>query len=117
MPYHNTNTLRAIPTFRPAALVFGPSAMDRLIGDLRVALDRRDGYSPAYAQACAKLAWANGSRAEYRRANQRDAMRAINVARAAIRARAKAVVIARAALLTAGMTLEQIAIQAPGGEA
>ena len=114
---HNTNPLRSTPTFTPAWRVLGPFPMDRLIGDLRVALDRRDGYSPAYAQACAKLARANASRAEYRRANQRDAMRDINVARAAIRARVKAVEVARAALLDAGMTLEQIAVVAPGGEA
>jgi hypothetical protein len=113
----NLNTLRAIPTARPAWMVFGPSATDRLVGALREAISRRDGYCTAYADACAWLARANRSRAEYRRANQRDAMRAINAARAAIRARAKAVVVARAALVAAGMTLDQIAVLAPGGEA
>ncbi len=109
--------LRAVPTFRPAGMAFGPSPMDRLIGDLRVALDRRDGYCPAYAQACAKLSWANRTKSEHRRANQAAAFRAINTARAAIRARAKAVVAARAALVAAGMMLQQIAVLAPGGEA
>ncbi len=113
----NANTLRSIPTARPAWMAFGPSPMDRLVGDLRRALDARDGYCPSYAQACAKLAWANRTKSEHRRANQAAAFRAINVARAAVRARAKAVVAARAALVTAGMTLEQIAAVAPGGEA
>lgn len=111
------NPLRSTPTFCPAGMVFGPSPMDRLIADLRAALDRRDGYCTAYADARTWLSRANRNRAEYRRANQRDAMRAINAARAAIRARAKAVVVARAALVAAGMTLEQIAVVALGGEA
>ncbi len=114
---HNANTLRVIPTFRPAGMTFGPSPMDRLVGNLRAALDQRDGYCPAYAQACAKLSWANRTKSEHRRANQATAFRAINAARAAARARAKAVVAARAALVAAGMTLEQIAVLAPGGEA
>ncbi len=114
---HNATTLRAIPTFRPAGMAFGPSPMDRLVGNLRVALDARDGYCPAYAQACAKLSWANRTKSEHRRANQAAAFRAINTARAAVRARAKAVVAARAALVAAGTTLEQIAVLAPGGEA
>ncbi len=117
MAYHNANPLRAVPSFRSAGVAFGPSPMDRLIGNLRTALDQRDGYCPAYAQACAKLAWANRTKSEHRRANQAAAFRAINVARAAARARAKAVAAARAALVAAGMTLEQIAVVAPGGEA
>ena len=52
-----------------------------------------------------------------RRANRATAFRAINVARAAVCARAKAVVTARAALIAAGMTLAQIAVVVPGGEA
>ncbi len=59
MPHYNANPLRAVSTLIPASRAFGPSPMDRLIGTLRVALDARDGYCPAYAQACAKLAWAN----------------------------------------------------------
>jgi len=117
MAYHNANTLRAIPTFRPAGLVFGPSATDRLVGALREAIGQRDGYCTAYADACAKLAWANRTKAAGRRVNQGIAMRAINVARATIRARIKAVVVARTALLAAGMTLAEIAVVAPGGEA
>ncbi len=117
MSYHNTNTLRAIPTFTPAWRVFGPSPMDRLIGDLRVALDQRDGYCTAYADARALLSRANRSRIEYRRANQRDAFRALNAARAVIRARAKAVIAARNALLAAGMTPEAIAAACPSREA
>ena len=117
MAFHNANTLRAIPTFRPAGLVFGPSATDRLVGVLREAIGQRDGYCTAYADACAKLAWANRTKAAGRRVNQGIAMRAINVARATIRARVKAVVAARAALLATGMTLAEIAAWAPGGEA
>ena len=117
MTYPSGNTLRAIPTARPAWMAFGPSPMDRLVGILRVALDARDGYCPAYAQACAKLAWANRTKSQHRRANQAAAFQAINVARAAVRARAKAVVAARAALLAAGMTLADIAAAAPSREA
>jgi hypothetical protein len=110
-------SLRAVPFFRAPGMTFGPSPMDRLVGNLRAALDQRDGYCPAYAQACAKLAWANRTKSEHRRANQATAFRAINTARTAARARAKAVVAARAALVAAGMALEQIAVVAPGGEA
>ena len=111
------NTLRAIPIFRPAGLVFGPSATDRQVGALREAIGQRDGYCTAYADACAKLAWANRTKAAGRRVNQGIAMRAINVARATIRARIKAVVVARAALLATGIMLAEIAAWAPGGEA
>ncbi len=92
MAYHNANPLRAVPAFRAPGMAFGPSPMDRLVGNLRAALDQRDGYCPAYAQACAKLAWANRTKSEHRRANQATAFRAINAARAAARACAKAVV-------------------------
>lgn len=115
MVLYDSNTLRAIPTFRPVSMAFGPSPMDRMIGNLRVAIDARDGYCSAYAQACAKLAWANSTKSEHRRANQDAAFRAINVARAAIRARA--VEVARAALLPAGMTPEAIAAAYPSREA
>lgn len=117
MAFHTGNTLRSIPTFRPSAGFFGPSATDHLVGALRKAIGRRDGYCTAYADACAKLAWANRTKAAGRRINQGNAMRAINVARATIRARIKAVVVARAALLAAGMTLAEIVRLAPGGEA
>jgi len=117
MAYHNGTTLRAIPTLRPAALVFGPSATDRLIGDLRRGLDSRSGYAEIYAAACAKLGQANRTKPQWRRANQAGALRQINAVRAAMRANAKAIVAARAALVAAGMTLQQIAVLAPGGEA
>jgi hypothetical protein len=70
MAYHNANTLRAISTLRPVALVFGPSATDRLIGDLRRALDGRPGYTEMYAAACAKLGQANRTKPQWRRTNQ-----------------------------------------------
>lgn len=112
-----TTPFRPIPSFRSAGMVFGPSPMDRLVGNLRAALDQRDGYCPAYAQACAKLAWANHTSSENRRANQVAAFRAINIARAAARARERTVVATRAALISAGMTLEQIAAVVSNGEA
>lgn len=117
MAFHNGNTLRAIPTFRPAALVFGSSATDRLIGDLRRALDSRPGYAEMYAAACAKLGQANRTKLQWRRANQADALRQINAVCAAVRANAKAIVAARTALLAAGMTLAEIAAAAPAWEA
>ncbi len=117
MAYHNANTLRAISTLRPAALVFGPSATDRLIGDLRRALDGRPGYAEMYAAACTKLGQANRTKPQWRRANQAGALRQINAVRAAVRANAKAIAVARVALVAAGMTLQQIAVVAPGGEA
>jgi len=111
------NPLRSVPAFRVPGLVFGPSATDRLVGALREAIGQRDGYCTAYADACAKLAWANRTKVAGRRVNQGIAMRAINFARATIRARIKAVVVARAALLAAGMTPAEIATCAPSGEA
>jgi len=71
----------------------------------------------ATARLTLKLAWANRTKSEHRRANQAAAFRAINATRAAARASAKAVVAARAALVDAVMTLQQIAVVAPGGEA
>ena len=117
MAYYNANTLRAISTFRPAWMVFAPSGTDRLVGELREAISRRDSYCTAYADACAKLVWANRTRPEYHCADEALAIRKINAARATIRARAKAVVAARTALLAADMAPEQIATQGPGSEA
>jgi len=117
MVSHNANTLRAISTLRRAALVFGPSATDRLIGDLRRALDGRPGYAEMYAAACAKLGQANRTKPQWHRANQAGALRQINAVRAAMRANAKAIAAARAALLAAGMTLAEIAAAAPAWEA
>ena len=114
---HYNNTLRSIPTFRSARLVFVPSATDRLIGDLRRALDARPGYAEMYADACAKLGQANRTKPQWRRANQADAMRYLNAVRVAIRANAKAIVAARAALVAAGMTLDAIAAACPAWEA
>ena len=117
MAYHNTSTLRSIPTFRSAALVFGPSTTDRLLGDLRRALDSRPGYAEMYAAACAKLGQANRTKLQWRRANQADALRRLNGVRAAIRANAKAIAAARTALLDAGMTLDAINVACPAWEA
>ena len=117
MAFHNTNTLRSIPTYRPAGVVFGPSATDRLIGDLRRALDSRPGYADMYVAARAKLGQANRTKPQWRRANQADALRHLNVVRAAIRANAKAIVAARTALLDAGMTLDAINAACPAWEA
>ena len=117
MAFHNTNVLRSIPTFRPAGLVFGPSATDRLIGDLRRALAARPGYADAYAAACAKLGQANRTKPQWRRANQADALRHLNAVRAAIRANAKAIAAARTALVAAGMTLDAINAACPAWEA
>lgn len=111
------NPLRVIPTFRPAALVFGSSTTDRLIGDLRRALGSRSGYASMYAAACAKLGQANRTKPQWRRADQADALRQINAVRAAVRANAKAIAAARTALLAAGMTLAEVVAWAPGGEA
>ena len=116
MPYHNTNTLRSILTFRPAGMVFGPSATDRLIGDLRRALDSRPGYADMYAAARAKLGQANRTKPQWRRANQADALRHLNVVRAAIRANAKAIAAARTVLLDPGMTLDAINAACPAWE-
>lgn len=69
MAYRPGNTLRAIPIFRPAWMVFGPSATDHLIGDLRRALSSRSGYAEMYAAACAKLGQANRIKPQWRRAN------------------------------------------------
>lgn len=117
MPYHNANPLRSIPTFTPAWRVFGPSPMDRLIGNLRAALDGRPGYANLYVVARAKLGQANRTKPQWRRANQRDALRYLNAVRAAVRANAKAIVAARAALLDAGMTLDAINAACPAWEA
>lgn len=117
MAFHNTNTIRSISTFRPVWMVFGPSATDCLIGNLRRALDSRPGYAEMYAVARAKLGQANRTKPQWRRANQADALRHINAVRAAIRANAKAIAAARTALLAAGMTLDAINAACPAWEA
>ncbi len=116
MRYHDANTLRSIPTFRPVGMVFGPSATDRLIGNLRVALDGRPGYARTYAAACAKLGQANRTKPQWRRSNQADALRYLNAVCAAIRANAKAIAAARAGLLAAGMTMDAINAACPAWE-
>ena len=106
MAYHNANTLRAIPTFRPAGQVFGPSAVDRALGDYRAARDQVPGYDARVLAARVALGRANRTRPENRRQAQSAAFRALNAARAALRRAIAACVVAGAALLALGGALE-----------
>lgn len=100
------NPLRAVPTFRTAGRVFGPSALDRAMGDWRQARDEVPGYEARILAARAALGRANRTRPENRRRAQADAFRALNAARADLRRALAARDAAGAALLALGGTLE-----------
>ena len=72
---------RAIPTFRSAGHVFGPSPPDVAVGAYRTARDACD-YTVPLAAAYAALARANRVRPENRRTARATAFRQINALRA-----------------------------------
>ena len=93
------NPLRSLPLFRPASAVFGPSATDKLVGELRNALWTVAGWERAYDKARATLGAANRHNIAWRRLSQRDAMRALNKVRAAMRANLRTIAKLEADLL------------------
>ncbi len=111
MMAHGTSTFRAIPTFRPAGRVFGPSALDHAMGAWRAARDQVPGHDARVLAACAALGRANRTRPENRRRAQADAFRALNTARADLRRAVAARDAAGAALLALGGTLEQARVR------
>ncbi len=116
MAYHNANTLRAIPTFRSAARVFGPSALDHAMGAWRCARDQMPGHEARVMAARAALGRANRTRPENRRRMQSDAFRVLNAARADLRRVLAARDAAGATLLALGGTLEPTRVTpAPAG--
>ncbi len=110
MAFHNANTLRAIPTFRAAGRVFGPSTLDRALGDYRVARDQVPGHDARVLAACAALGRANRTRPENRRRAKADAFRALNAARTARRQAIAARDAAGTALLALGGALEPVRV-------
>jgi len=93
------NPLRSMPLFKPLSSVFGPSATDRMVGDLRNAYYALQGWQQSYTKACKALGQANKSAPQWRRANQRDAMRALNRVRTAMRANLRTIATLEADLL------------------
>ena len=102
-PRANVNPLRSLPLLRPASAIARPSATDLRVGELRRALYAVEGWVRAYAAARADLGRANRSILQYRRANQADAMRALNQVRAAMRANLRTITQNEVALLAAGV--------------
>ena len=110
------NPLRSLPLFRPASAVFGPSETDRMIGALRQALYASAGWEQSFAKARAGLGRANRSAPQWRRANQRDAMRVLNATRAAMRANLRTIAALEAKLLALAVPADRWA-QAAGAAA
>ncbi len=104
--------LRAVPSFRPARRVFGPSALDHAMGAWRCARDQVPGHEARVLTARAALGRANRTRPENRRMAQSDAFRALNAARADLRRVLAARDAAGAALLALGGTLEAAPVPA-----
>ncbi len=109
---HGTNTFRAIPTFRPASRVFGPSPLDQAMGAWRCARDQVPGHEARILAARTGLGRANRTRPENRRRAQADAFRALNAARADLRRVLVARDAAGVALLALGGTLEAAPVPA-----
>ena len=82
MSVFNHNISRAIPRFRPAHAVFGPSALDRALGDYRAAASGVPAFDWPLSKARTALGRANRVRPEYRRDRRADALRTINLVRA-----------------------------------
>lgn len=95
------NPLRALPTFMPAARVFGPSALDVAVGAYREARNACD-YRRLLTAAYAELSRANRVRPENRRTARSTAFRRINAVRRQQRAAWAARDAAEAALYRAG---------------
>jgi len=104
------NPLRAVPTFRTAGRVFGPSALDRAVGDWRQARDQVPGRETRILAARAALGRANRTRPENRRQAQAAAFRTLNAARADLRRALAVRDAAGAALLAMGGTLEPVRV-------
>ena len=102
-PRAEHNPLRSLPLLRPASVIARSTENDLRIGELRRALYAVDGWARAYAAARADLGRANRSIPQYRRANQADAMRALNQVRAAMRANLRTIAQNEVALLAAGV--------------
>lgn len=71
---------------RSSGQVFGSSALDRALGDYRVACDGVPGFDWLLSQAYAVLGRANRVRPEYRRGRRAEALRAVNLLRSQRRA-------------------------------
>ena len=82
MSVFNHKVSRAISRFRPAHAVFGPSALDRALGDYRKAAGGVPAFDWPLSEARTALGRANRVRPEYRRDRRADAFRAINSLRA-----------------------------------
>ena len=102
-PRAEHNPLRSLPLFCPAAAVVRSTETDRLIGALRSALYAVDGWKQSYGAARAALGQANRSTLQFRRANQRDAMRKLNAVRGAMRANLRLIATTEITLLAAGI--------------
>ena len=102
MSVFNHTISRAIPRFRPAHAVFGPSALDRALGDYRKAAGGVPAFDWPLKEARTALGRANRVRPEYRRDRRADALRALNLLRAQRRAAIARREAAAAALVTLG---------------
>ena len=102
MPFNSSRVLRAIPRFRSVGTVFGPSAIDRALGEYRTAAGGVPAFDWPLSDARKALGRANRVRPEYRRDRRADALRALNLLRAQRRAAIARREAAAAALVTLG---------------
>ena len=93
------NPLRSMPLVRSAAVSFGPTETDRLVGDLRNLPWSVSALAKAYDKARAELGRANRVNPAWRKKTQRGAMIALNVARGAMRSNARQIATLQARLL------------------
>lgn len=110
MPSYQTNLSgrspqRQLPLFKDAGAVFGMSKADRLAQTLEIARQDRQRILSMYEAAKATLGRANATVATYRAADKATAFRRINLLRASLRANARAIDAAKAALLALGVSL------------
>ena len=98
-PRAETNPLRSIPLFKPAATVLAPGVRQVLEANLKAARVSIATSTEHLAAACASLGRANRLKGYARRRYQGEAFRWINRARANLRAARKALAAAEAGLL------------------
>lgn len=99
-----TQPLRSLPLYTPAAYVLGVSPLFAAESNLKSARDNLACVEGSYPAACAGLGRANKVRGPMRKLHVAKAFRSINAARAAIRRCRKAIAAAEIALAALATT-------------
>ncbi len=105
MATYRHRATRARLTFKPASAITHSNSTDHLVGDYRRARNARAGDTRLYEAACARIGEVNRHKVAWKRLNQQEAFRALNVIRGVMRRNERAFRQASDALIALGMDL------------